>query len=275
MSEWNKTSCVLCAQNCGLEVRVENNRMVKVRPDKDNPRSQGYVCRKGLNVAFHQHHSQRLNYPLKKVNGEFQRISWDQAIGEIAEKLRSIVDTHGPRSLAYMGGGGQGCHFEAAFGVRLLRGLGSQYHYSALAQELTGIFWGWGRVTGRQYLFGTPDHEHTEVLVAMGWNGMQSHQMPQARRFLTRIAKDPDKVLVVIDPRSSETARIADIHLAIRPGTDALLTRAMIAIILQEGWHNREYIEAVRERVRGRSAPGSRGSTPVRPWRSASSITDR
>ncbi len=79
MSEWNKTSCVLCAQNCGLEVRVENNRMVKVRPDKDNPRSEGYACRKGLKVAFHQHHSQRLNHPLKKVNGEFQRISWDPA----------------------------------------------------------------------------------------------------------------------------------------------------------------------------------------------------
>ena len=243
MSEWNKTSCVLCAQNCGLEVRVENNRMVKVRPDKDNPRSEGYACRKGLNVAFHQHHSQRLNHPLKKVNGEFQRVSWDQAIGEISEKLRSIVDTHGPRSLAYMGGGGQGCHFEAAFGVRLLRGLGSQYHYSPLAQELTGIFWGWGRATGRQYLFGAPDHENTEVLVAMGWNGMQSHQMPQARRLLTRMAKDPDRVLVVIDPRRSETARIADIHLPIRPGTDALLNRAMIAIILKEGWHNREYLE--------------------------------
>ena len=96
MGEWNKTSCVLCAQNCGLEVRVENNRMVKVRPDKDNPRSEGYVCRKGLNVAYHQHHSQRLNHPLKKVNGEFQRISWDQAIGEIVRKLSAIVDH--PRS---------------------------------------------------------------------------------------------------------------------------------------------------------------------------------
>ncbi len=255
MGEWTKTSCVLCAQNCGLEVRVENNRMVKVRPDKDNPRSEGYACRKGLNVAFHQHHSQRLNYPLKMVNGEFQRVSWDQAIGEISEKLRSIVDTHGPRSLAYLGGGGQGCHFEAAFGVRLLRGLGSQYHYSPLAQELTGIFWGWGRATGRQYLFGAPDHENTEVLVAMGWNGMQSHQMPQARRFLTRMAKDPDKVLVVIDPRRSETARIADIHLPIRPGTDALLNRAMIAIILKEGWPNREYIEKY-----------VKGFEEVRPW---------
>ncbi|MFH1243893.1 MAG: molybdopterin-dependent oxidoreductase [Pseudomonadota bacterium] len=243
MGKLQKTGCVLCAQNCGLEVSIENNRIVKVRPDKDNPRSQGYACRKGLNIAFHQHHADRLSYPLKRVGADFERISWDQAIDEIAEKLQSILDAHGPRSFAYMGGGGQGCHFEAAFGVRLLRGLGSFYHYSALAQELTGQFWAWGRATGRQYLFGIPDHHNTEVLLAVGWNGMMSHQMPQARRFLTGFSKDPDKVLVVIDPRPSETAKIADIHLPIRPGTDALLTRAMIAMIIREGLHDTDYIE--------------------------------
>ena len=242
MGEWHKTGCVLCAQNCGLEVLVEDNRMVKVRPDKDNPRSKGYVCRKGLNVVHHQHHNQRLTHPLKKVGNNFEKISWDQAIDEIGDKLLSIVDQHGPKSVAYMGGGGQGCHFEAAFGVRLIRGLGSHYHYTALGQELTGSYWVWGRALGRQNLITGSDHERTEMLVAVGWNGMMSHQMPQARRFLNKFAKDPDKLLVVIDPRRSETARIADIHLPIRPGTDALLTRAMIAIILQEGWHDKDYI---------------------------------
>ena len=121
MGEWYKTGCVLCPQNCGLEILVEDNRMVKVRPDKDNPRSEGYVCRKGLNVPYHQHHADRLTHPLKKVNGEFQVISWEQAIDEIAEKLRKILDTYGPRSLAYMGAVGQGCHFEAGFGVYVYR----------------------------------------------------------------------------------------------------------------------------------------------------------
>lgn len=242
MGEWKKTGCVLCAQNCGLEVLVEENRMVRVRPDRENPRSRGYACRKGLNVLYHHHHADRLLYPLKKTKEGFQRISWDQALDEIAEKLGSILQLHGPRAVAYMGGGGQGCHFEAAFGVRLLRGLGSRYHYSPLAQELTGNFWAWGRVTGRQYLFGVPDHERTEVLMALGWNGMQSHQMPQARRFLTAMARDPDRTLVVVDPRLSETARIADIHLPVRPGTDALLLKAMIKILLQEGWENKEYL---------------------------------
>ncbi|WP_243276994.1 molybdopterin-dependent oxidoreductase [Desulfallas sp. Bu1-1] len=122
MGEWKKTGCVLCAQNCGLEVLVENNRMVKVRPDKDNPRSQGYACRKGLNIAYFQHHDERLTHPLKKVGDNFIKISWDQAVTEIAEKLRFIVGEYGPRSLAFMGLSGLGCQSEAAFGLRLCSG---------------------------------------------------------------------------------------------------------------------------------------------------------
>jgi len=221
---------------------VEGNRIVKVRPDKDNPRSEGYVCRKGLNVAYYQHNAERLKHPLKRVGDGFEEISWDQALDEIAAKLKDTLDRHGPKSLAYMGGGGQGCHFEAAFGVRLLRSLGSHYHYSALAQELTGMFWVHGRAFGRQYLLALPDENETDMLVSMGWNGWMSHQMAQARRHLKRISDDPEKLLVVIDPRRSETAERADIHLAVRPGTDALLTRAMIAIIVQEGWQKSDYI---------------------------------
>jgi anaerobic selenocysteine-containing dehydrogenase len=255
MASWKKTSCICCAQNCGLEVKVEDNRITKVKPDKDNPRSEGYVCRKGLKIAHFQHNSDRLKHPLKRVDGRFEQISWDQALDEIASKLRTILDNNGPRSFAYMGGGGQGCHFEAAFGVRLLRGLGSHYHYSALAQELTGMFWVNGRALGRQYMMILPEEHETDMLVSIGWNGWMSHQMPQARRHLKRISDDPDKILAVIDPRRSETAEKADIHLALRPGTDALLNRAIIAIILQEGWHNSEYI-----------AKHVSGFDEIRPW---------
>ncbi len=239
---WRTTGCVLCAQNCGLEALVEGGRMVRVRPDRSNPRSQGYVCSKGLAVPHFAHHDDRLTHPLKRVDGRFERVSWDQALDEIAARLRTIVETHGPRSLAFVGGGGQGCHLSAGFGVRLLRGLGSRYHYNSLAQELTGLHWVMGRCLGRQYLHTIPDLERTELLLAIGWNPWLSHQVPQARRHLAAIAKDPERMLVVIDPRRSETARRADRHLAIRPGTDALLLKAMLAIVLDEGWCDAEFV---------------------------------
>jgi anaerobic selenocysteine-containing dehydrogenase len=242
MGEWKKTGCVLCAQNCGLEVEVENNRIVKVRGDKENPRSLGYVCRKGMNIMYHQHHDDRLKYPLKRTEKGFERISWEQAIDEISAKLKDIIGKNGPRSYAYMGGGGQGCHFEAASGVTLMKALGSKYYYNAIAQELTGQFWASGRATGKQYKFAIPDEHNCDMLVGIGWNGMVSHQIPRAPLFLREFAKDPDKLLVIIDPRKSETAAIADIHLAIKPGTDALLTKAMIAIVINEGWVDDEYI---------------------------------
>lgn len=255
MSEWHKTGCVLCAQNCGLEILVEDGRMVKVRPDKENPRSQGYACRKGLNVIYHQYPADRLTEPLKRKGDDFVPIAWDQAIDEIAGRTKELVGRHGPRCLAYMGASGQGGHAEAAFGISVLRAMGSQYLYSSAGQEFSGLFWVAGRMFGRQYLMPGPDEHAAEVLVAWGWNGMQSHQMPRAPLVLKGFSKDPDRQLIVIDPRKSETAAIADIHLAVRPGTDALLAKAMIAIIVREGWEHRDYL---RDHVEGWET--------IRPW---------
>jgi anaerobic selenocysteine-containing dehydrogenase len=255
MATWHKTGCVLCAQNCGLEIQVENDRMVKVRPDKENPRSQGYACRKGLNVIYHQYPADRLSEPLKRKGNGFEPISWDQAIAEIGDKLKELVSRHGPRCLAYMGASGQGGHAEAAFGVTLLRAMGSQYLYSSAGQEFSGLFWVAGRMFGRQYYMNGPDEHHAEVLVAWGWNGMQSHQMPRAPLVLKEFSKAPNRLLVTIDPRRSETAAIANIHLAVRPGTDALLIKAMIAILVAEGWEKTAYI---KEYVAGWET--------IRPW---------
>jgi anaerobic selenocysteine-containing dehydrogenase len=242
MGEWKKTSCVLCAQNCGLEVEIRDNKIVRVKGDKDNPRSRGYVCVKGVNVAHHHDHEGRLLYPLKKTSEGFVRISWETAFAEISAKLKSIVASHGPESYVYMGGGGQGCHVDAAFGTSFMKKIGSRYHYNPLGQELTGYFWVCGKMVGRQNRFLIPDEAHAEMMVAVGWNGMESHQMPRAPLVLREFSKDPGKLLVVIDPRKSETAQIANMHIALRPGTDALLFKAMIAVILAEGWEKKDYI---------------------------------
>ncbi|SLM31022.1 Molybdopterin dinucleotide binding domain protein [Desulfamplus magnetovallimortis] len=255
MGEWHKTGCVLCAQNCGLEILVENNRMVKVKPDKSNPRSQGYACRKGLNVIHHQYPKDRITEPLKRVGDRFEEVSWEQAIDEITSKMKDIVDKHGPRSLAYMGASSQGGHLEGAFGLSILRALGSQYFYNSGGQEFSSSWWLFGRMLGKQYNIATPDEAHSEMLVGWGWNGMESHQMPRAPIVLREFSQNPDKILVIIDPRKSETARIANIHLPIRPGSDALLIKAMISIIIENKWEKREYIETHVD-----------GWDTIRPW---------
>jgi anaerobic selenocysteine-containing dehydrogenase len=242
MTEWQKTSCVLCFNNCGLEVITEGTKIVKVRAEKDNPRSQGYLCRKGANIAYFQNNPERLKFPLKRVGDRFERISWDQALGEIADRLREIVQTHGPRSLAYMGGGGQGCHFEAAFGVRFLNALGSKNHYSPLAQELTGFFWVSGKGFGRQYMHSFPDINGSDFLVFWGANPMVSHDIPNAPVVLRNKKKESEFLMAVVDPRVSETAKLADIHLQLRPGTDTLLFKAMIKILLTEGLVAKDYL---------------------------------
>jgi len=244
MSEWQKTSCVLCFNNCGLEVTTEGSKIVKVRGDRENPRSQGYLCRKGANVAYFQNNPERLRFPLKRIGDRFERISWDQALDEIAAKLREVVQTHGSRSIAYMGGGGQGCHFEAAFGLRFLNGLGSRNHYSPLAQELTGYFWVNGKAFGRQYMHPFPDIQGSDFLIFWGANPMVSHDIPNAPVVLRNKKKDPGFLMAVIDPRVTETAKLADIHLRLRPGTDALLFKAMIKILLTEGLVAKGYLAA-------------------------------
>lgn len=243
MGEWKKSSCVLCAQNCGLEMKVEDNRIIKVRGDKDNPRSKGYTCRKGLNIAHYAHHGDRLHYPLKKVGDQHVRITWEDAIKEISEKMLQIKEKYGSKAFAYVGGGNVGGQMEVGVGLRLLSLLGSRYYYSSLGQEFSNVFWVDGRVAGRQGITSLPDSHNSDTLVAWGWNGWMSHQAPRTRVMLKDFANNQDKKLIVIDPRLSETAKLADIYLPLRPGSDTMLLKALIRIILDQGWVDQNFIE--------------------------------
>jgi anaerobic selenocysteine-containing dehydrogenase len=197
-----------------------------------------------MKIAQYQAHEERLTHPLKRQGAQFVKISWDKAIAEIAERLKEILDQYGPRALAYMGGGGQGCHLEAGFGRTLLTALGSQYHYSPLAQELTGLFWVNGRAYGRQNLHLGPDLDRAKNFLVIGWNGYVSNAgVNRARRRIDEFAKDPSKKLIVVDPLLSETAKRANKHLKIRMGTAALFLKSLIAVILQQGWEDKHFIE--------------------------------
>jgi len=238
------TACILCSRNCGLSVEIEDNQFKKIKGDDDHPFSQGYICQKAARLQHYQQHADRLTSPLKRQSdGSYQEISWDQAIQEIAEQLVQIRNTHGGTAFASVGGGGQGNHLGAAYGRQLLFAMKSFYAYNSLAQEKTGDFWVNGRLFGSQACHTTEDVEYADYVLFIGTNPFQAHGIPNARDTLKHIKKDPNRTMVVFDPRVTETAKQADIHVQLKPGTDAYLMSAMIAIMLQEELYDQQFIQ--------------------------------
>jgi len=231
---WRKTACNICYVNCGVEVLVEDDRIAKVRGDRDNPKSQGYLCNKAARIPFYAHHRDRLTSPLRRRgDGGFDAIDWDTAIAEIAARLRDLVERHGGKSLALYGGGGQGNHAGGAYATGFLRALGSRHVFNALSQEKTGDFWVNGHMFGSQTCHTAEDVHHCDLLFVIGANPWIAHGFPNARDHLNQIRKDPDRKLIVIDPRRTETAEMADLHLAVRPGGDAFLLGAILATLVR------------------------------------------
>ncbi|MCE7009174.1 molybdopterin-dependent oxidoreductase [Kibdelosporangium philippinense] len=212
---------------------TEDRLFKRIRGDKDHVGSAGYTCNKALRLDHYQNAADRLTSPLRrKENGEFEEISWDTAIAEIAGRLTEVRDKYSGESILFYGGGGQGNHLGGAYSASLLRGLGAWHRSNALAQEKTGEFW----VDAQLYNGHTaPDFEHAEVSVFVGKNPWQSHGFPRARVVLKEIERDPARSLVVIDPVRTETADLADFHLQVKPGTDAWCLTALLAGIVQEG----------------------------------------
>jgi len=235
-SEWKSTACILCECNCGIEVQLggaEGRNLVRVRGDDAHPASKGYACEKPSRLDFYQNGPHRLSKPLRRrADGGFDEIDWDTAIREVAQKLSAVRDAHGGESIFYYGGGGQGNHLPGAYGRSTKSALGMRYQASALSQEKTGEFWVATRMLGG---YSRGDFEHCEVGLFLGKNPWFSHSIPRARVTLREIANDPNRCLIVIDPRRTETAELADIHLQVRPGGDAFLLAALVAVIVQEG----------------------------------------
>jgi formate dehydrogenase len=234
--DWQSTACVLCTANCGLRVRVENNRITKVKADKANPASRGYTCSKGVTVAKYAHHKQRVTTPLKRMpDGGHAPVSWDQAISEIAAKLSQIIDRSSPRAVGLVGGGGQANHLDFLYASGFLKMIGSPWHFNALGQEFTQKYWVHGHMFGSEAVDFEANPHSSEVLLVLGSNPWMSAGFQRTRELLKEIAKDPERTLIVIDPRRHETARRADTYLRIRPGTDLYFLLAMLNVIVSEG----------------------------------------
>ena len=243
--EWKPTACILCECNCGVEVQLggeDGRHFVKIRGDKAHPASQGYACEKAHRLDFYQNGPHRLTKPLRRrTDGTFEEIDWDTAIREVATRFAAIRDEHGGESIFYYGGGSNGNHFPILYASATRAALGSIHRSNAVAQEKTGEFWVAHKMVG---LYTRSDFEHCEVAFFLGKNPWMSHGFPRARVTLKEIAKDPARALIVMDPRLSETAEMADIHLRVKPGTDAWLLAAMIAVLVQENLLATEWLAA-------------------------------
>ena len=142
MSEdWQKTICILCSVNCGIEVKLEGRHITRVHGNREHVASQGYACEKAQRIDYYQNGRDRLTSPMRRrPDGTFEEIDWDTAIREVAAGFNRVRETYGGASIFYYGGGGQGNHLCGSYGASTRRALGSVFSSNALAQEKTGEF---------------------------------------------------------------------------------------------------------------------------------------
>jgi len=233
-TEWHKTACNLCFVNCGLKVQLggaNNKEIIKVKGDDEHPVSEGYICNKAARLNYYQNNPDRLLHPMRrKPDGGYEQVDWNTAISEVASKLKTVKETHGGERILYYGGGSQGNHLGGVYGASLRKALGVRYKASALSQEKTGLAWVFSRMVGGMF---HPEADHAEVLMFAGKNPFMSNGIDKARLLLKKIKKDPKRKLIVLDPRRTETADYADIHLAVKPGRDAWCVAAIVAHMVQ------------------------------------------
>ena len=243
------TFCRVCHASCPMEVDVVDGRAVAVRGVADDPLFEGYTCIKGRQLPDQFADPGRLRAPLRRrPDGTFETVSSGEALDEIAERLRAIIDEHGPRAVAsYTGTGGYQNSVAVPAARAFHQGLGSVSFYTSVTidQPAKGLaplrLGGWEG--------GYHNFTDSDVHLAIGYNPMVSSYAPLGGLqgtnpfVVMRRRKAEGMKLIVVDPRRTELASFADVHLQIRPGQDAALMAGMIRITLDEGLHDVEFCE--------------------------------
>ena len=246
MTEEKTTFCRICEVYCGLVATVEDGRITKLRPDQDHVVSRGYACPKGLAAHEVTHDPDRVLHPMKKVDGGRQRISWEQAIAEIAERLSGIRRQHGPHAIALYTGNPAGYSYSHRIASsNWIAAIGSRNSYGAGSQDNLADFLASKLLYGASFLQPIPDVARASFVLVVATNPAVSQgtlvHMTDAKAQLRAVRARGGKV-VVIDPRRTETARLASEHHFIRPDTDVFLLLAMIRTILAERLEAREFL---------------------------------
>ena len=235
MPRTHHRTCHICEANCGIVVTLEGRQVLSIKGDPSNTLSRGHICPKATALADLQDDPDRLRRPVKRVGDEWQEISWDQAFAEIAERMAAIK-ARDPQSAALYIGNPTAHNFAVAFNLdHLKRALGRPAMYSAstvdqIPHQVVNL-----RLYGHSALWGIPDIDRTQCLIVIGGNPMASNgslwTVPDFRNR-AKALKERGGSLIVIDPRRSETAEIADKHLFVRPGSDAFLLVALLKAVV-------------------------------------------
>ncbi|WP_235615309.1 formate dehydrogenase subunit alpha [Candidatus Thiodiazotropha endoloripes] len=244
--ELKKTICTHCSVGCGIIAEVQNGVWTGQEPAFDHPFNLGAHCAKGASVREHGHGERRLKYPTKLVDGKWKRVSWEQAINEIGDKMQEIREQSGPDSVYWLGSAKH--NNEQAYLFRKFAafwGTNNVDHQARICHSTTvaGVAntWGYGAMTNSYN-----DIHNSQAILIIGGNPAEAH--PVSLQHVFKAKEENNAPLIVIDPRFTRTAAHADLFLRLRPGTDVPLIWGMLYHIFKNGWEDREFI---RQRVYG------------------------
>jgi anaerobic selenocysteine-containing dehydrogenase len=250
MTQVRKTYCRVCQAFCALEATVEDGRVVKVRGDKSDPLTRGYVCFKGLRSPELHHGPERITTSLKRgPDGAFVPIAAERAFDEISEKLRAIIEEDGPRAVAvFLGTQGNFSAPNTGMARSFAAAIGSPCVFGTTTIDQSAKWIATGRIG--KFGGGPQPFEGSDIWMFIGTNPVVSMNPPMLASYgsfnpsdCLKKARAAGMKLIVVDPRLTETARHADLFIQPRPGEDASIIAAMIHVILDAGWQDRAFCE--------------------------------
>jgi anaerobic selenocysteine-containing dehydrogenase len=232
-------ACNLCEAICGIQITVQADQRLDIRGDKDDPFSRGYICPKAAALGDLHYDKDRLKYPVRRTRHGWQRIGWDEAFDEVAQNLKRIHATYGRNSIGtYLGNPTVHNYGAMLFAPGFIRSLHTRNRFSATSVDQLAHHLAAYLMFGHQLLLPVPDLDRTNFFLILGANPAASNgsmmTAPDVGRRLKEIRRRGGKV-ILIDPRFNETAKWADRHLFIRPGTDGLLLLALLHVVFDEG----------------------------------------
>jgi formate dehydrogenase major subunit len=241
-----KSVCTHCSVGCTVIGEVANGVWVGQEPGFDSPFNLGSHCAKGASVREHAHNERRLRYPMKLSGGKWQKISWDQAINEIGDKMLEIRKSSGPDSVYWLGSAK--FNNEQAYLFRKFYafwGSNNGDHQARICHSTTvaGVAntWGYGAMTNSYN-----DMHNSRAMFLIGSNPAEAH--PVAVQHILKAKEQNNAALIVCDPRFTRTAAHANEYVRFRPGTDVALIWGILYHVFENGWEDKEYI---RQRVWG------------------------